>query len=70
MTPTRMRECLALMHWTQRGFARVVGCSEGTVRQWARGRLDVPAPIAQWLEQTAHYMEENPAPARTPVQTS
>lgn len=66
MTPTRLRECLDILHWTQRGFARVVGCSEGTVRQWARGRLDVPAPIAEWLDKTARYVEENPVPMRFP----
>lgn len=45
MTPTRRRECLALLRWTQRGFAAVIGWDEGTVRRWLSGALAVP----QWV---------------------
>ncbi|MXV43474.1 nuclease [Saccharibacter sp. 17.LH.SD] len=70
MTPTRLRQCLDTLHWTQRGFARIVGCSEGTVRQWARGRLSVPSSIAAWLEKIADYVEKNPLPKPFSAQES
>ena len=50
MTPTRLRECLSAFQWSQRGFARVLGRDEGTVRQWARGAVRVPDDVARWLE--------------------
>ena len=45
MTPTRRRECLALLRWTQRGFAAVIGWDEGTVRRWLRDGGEAPAEI-------------------------
>ena len=33
MTPTRLRECLTALHWSQRGLADVLTYSEGT-RAW------------------------------------
>lgn len=62
MTPTRLRECLESLHWSQRGLARIIGYSEGTVRCWARGRIEVPQPVAEWLEKCALFMQETPAP--------
>ena len=64
MTPTRFRECLDTFHWTQRGFARIVGRGEGTVRQWARGAVSIPHNVVQWLENVTTYMENNKPPER------
>lgn len=50
MTPASFRESLALLRWTQRGLARALGRPEGTVRQWARGDVQVPDDVATWLE--------------------
>lgn len=50
MTPTRFRECLDALHWTQRGLARILNQPEGLVRQWARGARPVPQEVADWLE--------------------
>ena len=64
MTPTRLRECLSALGWTQRGLARVLGRDEGNIRQMARGTVQVPEDVAAWLEKLARYHERNPAPKR------
>ncbi|MXV44300.1 nuclease [Saccharibacter sp. 17.LH.SD] len=66
MTPERFRECLLLMHWSQRGFARIVDRAEATVRQWARGKVTIPSDVAEWLEKGASFIESNPPPVRLP----
>jgi len=65
MTPTRRRECLALLHWTQRGFAVAIGWDEGTVRRWLRDGSEAPAEIDAWLERRASAMADDPPPSRT-----
>lgn len=64
MTPTRLRECLETLDWTQRGFARLINWSEGTVRQWARGAMPIPQEIADWLEKLMEFLKEHPVPSR------
>ena len=64
MTPTRLRECLALLFWSQRRLAEIIGWSEGTVRNWALGRQAIPADVAKWLERLAKHAAAHPAPAR------
>jgi DNA-directed RNA polymerase specialized sigma24 family protein len=75
MTPTRLRECLALLRWSQRGLADQLQRPEGTVRQWARGAVQIPDDVAAWLERIAPRAgrlhdrlealhRENPAPDR------
>lgn len=66
MTPTRLRECLALLAWSQRGLAALLGRQEGTVRQWARGVVQIPAEVATWLEARARHAERYPPPVRLP----
>lgn len=65
MNPTRLRECLTALDWTQRGAARLLGRQEGTVRQWARGTVQIPEEVAQWLEVRARHAERTPPPVRT-----
>jgi transcriptional regulator with XRE-family HTH domain len=62
MTPTRLRECLAVLHWTQRGLADVLGLHETRVRRWARGVLPTPDNVAEWLERlvAAHAVHQLP----------
>lgn len=62
MSPTRLRECLILLRWTQRGLADALGMDEARVRKWARGVGSVPAEIAAWLERRAAAMAEDPPP--------
>jgi len=64
MTPTRFRECLDALHWTQRGLARILGRPEGTVRQWARGAVRIPDDVALWLKYLAHFHKALPVPRR------
>lgn len=63
MSPTRIRECLATLGWSQRGLARVLDRPEGVVRGWARGAAPAPSDIAAWLEKLARFHEANPPPA-------
>lgn len=64
MSPTRLRECLALLRWSQRGLADALNRQEGTVRQWARGAVQIPDDVAQWLEIRAKHAERYPPPVR------
>ncbi len=66
MTPTERREALALLHWTQRGLAAVLGYSEGNVRRWFRDPNAIaPAEVDEWLARIARSMLANPPPKRT-----
>jgi transcriptional regulator with XRE-family HTH domain len=65
MTPTRLRECLALLRWSQRGLADALHRQEGTVRQWARGAVRVPEDVAEWLERAGQWHAANPPPRRS-----
>ena len=64
MTPTEFRACLDALHWTQRGLARILNRSEGTVRQWARGAVRIPTDVAIWLDWLAQAHVAAPAPRR------
>ena len=50
LTPDRLRECLDLRRWTQRGLADVLQCDDRLVRRWAAGEAEVPPSVATWLE--------------------
>jgi transcriptional regulator with XRE-family HTH domain len=64
VNPTRLRACLEALGWTQRGLARSLERQEGTVRQWARGVVQIPEEVACWLEVRASHAEKNPPPKR------
>lgn len=64
MTPTALRDALALLRWSQRGLAAALGRPEGTVRQWARGAVTIPPDVAAWLERAAAWHAANPPPPR------
>jgi transcriptional regulator with XRE-family HTH domain len=57
MTPSRLRECLALLRWSQRGLAGAIGYDEARLRKWARGAGTVPAEVAAWLERLCGRLE-------------
>ncbi len=63
MTPARLRECLELMRWSQRGLADALGCDDRLVRRWAAGDGTVPPDVAEWLERAGAFHTANPAPA-------
>lgn len=62
MTPDRLRECLALLGWSQHQLARMTGRQEGAVRMWARGRIAVEPAVAAWLERWAGFAAAHPPP--------
>jgi len=66
MTPTRFRECLALLAWSQRGLARILQRQEGLVRMWGRGAAPIPPDVAAWLEARAVHAAQYPPPIRPP----
>jgi transcriptional regulator with XRE-family HTH domain len=64
MTPTRLRECLEALRWSQRELAAELGCSDRLVRRWAAGSLGyaVPERVSEWLEVLAPTHIRHPAP--------
>ena len=62
MTPTRFRECLALLRWSQRGLAEALNRDEGLVRMMARGTRPIPDDLGEWLETLAAVHAAHPAP--------
>ena len=62
VTPDRLRDCLRLLGWSQRGLGRQVARQEGQVRQWCRGAASVPGEVAVWLEGRAQHAEQTPPP--------
>jgi ribosome-binding protein aMBF1 (putative translation factor) len=64
-----LRECIDILGWTQRGLARTLERQEGTVRQWARGVVQIPDDVDVWLEKLVKAHERNPAPRREETTT-
>ena len=64
MSPTRLQECRTALRWSCRGLAAALARPEGTVRQWARGAVQIPPDVAAWLESAAQWMERHPPPSR------
>lgn len=64
MNPDRLRECLALLRWSQRGLAVALTMDERQVRRWATGVAVIPEQVAAWLERRAAAMAADPPPVR------
>lgn len=64
MTPARLRECLSILGWTQRGLAELLLCNNRVVRRWASGDGTVPERVAAWIERLAAYHARHPPPAQ------
>jgi ribosome-binding protein aMBF1 (putative translation factor) len=64
MTPDRIRACLDLIGWSQRGLAERLQRDERQVRRWCSGDYEIPEPEAQWLNALADFHEQHPAPGR------
>jgi hypothetical protein len=66
MTPTRFRECLDALSWSQRGVADLLRVNERQVRRWATGQYLIPDKVAAWLDTLASFHAANPAPMAPP----
>ena len=66
MTPDRFRECLAALHWSQRGVAEILYCDDRLVRRWADGSEPMPESVERWIEElvSAHQALPLPTAAR------
>lgn len=62
MTPSRLRECLDLIGWSQRELADRLAIHETRTRRWAAGRYPVPPAVGDWLERLVAFHLRNPAP--------
>lgn len=63
MSPDRLRACLALLHWSQRGLADILDTHPTTVRRWATGEGTIPISVGNWLEGLARAHTAAPLPA-------
>lgn len=64
MTGARLRECLALLRWSQRELAQALGCNDRLTRRWAGDGAPIPENVADWLETLAHAHANHPPPAK------
>jgi len=62
MSPTRLREVLALLRWSQRGLSDALSCDDRLVRRWASGNATVPPDVEEWLENLALAHKRHPPP--------
>jgi len=46
MTPKQLSKAFTLLGVTQMGFARAIGVSDTTVRDWIGGRTRIPGAVA------------------------
>ena len=57
MSPTRLRECIALPGWSQRDLARRLALNDRTARAMSAGKRDIAAELEEWLEAIAARWE-------------
>jgi hypothetical protein len=62
MTPTRLRECLSALRWTQRGLAETLQCNDRLVRRWTAGAAEIPSSVGAWIETLSQAHEALPPP--------
>jgi ribosome-binding protein aMBF1 (putative translation factor) len=62
VTASRLRDVLARLRWSQRGFAQALACDDRLVRRWASGDAAIPPDVAGWLEALAEAHARHPVP--------
>ena len=57
MTPTRLRECIALPGWSLRKLSRVLGVRSDATLQLGSGKRPIAPELATWLDELAAVWE-------------
>ena len=50
MTPSRLAECLQIVHWSPATLTQVMSLPEDTVESWLQGERSIPTNVASWIE--------------------
>ena len=62
MTSTEFAEALAVIGWSHRHLAKLLGCDVALPLRWAKGRAQVPKPVQRWLSVLADSHRLLPVP--------
>ncbi len=62
MIAGRLRQCLAILRWTQVDLAEELGIPAEHVGEWLTGRTHVPVAVAAWLEALVKAHRSVPKP--------
>jgi transcriptional regulator with XRE-family HTH domain len=49
MTPSKLRDALHELKWSQKAFADKIGMDADTVSRWSTGKTPVPPLVAEYL---------------------
>ena len=63
MDAARLKQCLAVLHWSTLTLADVLKCPFDLVLPWYHGRADIPDEVQRWLEALVAAHEALPTPA-------
>lgn len=62
MTPPQLAVAREQLGWNRGVLARLLRCSEGTIRQMEAGQRRIPASIAHWLALLVSHHVAHPPP--------
>ncbi len=62
MIAGRLRQCLAILRWTQSDLAEELGVPVEQADAWLAGRTRVPVVVAAWLEALVKAHRSVPKP--------
>ena len=62
MIAGHLRQCLAILRWTQADLAEELGISAEQAGEWLAGRTQVPVAVAAWLEALVKAHRSVPKP--------
>jgi transcriptional regulator with XRE-family HTH domain len=62
MIAARLRQCLAILRWTQADLAEELGIPVEQADEWLAGRAHIPVAVAAWLEALVKAHRSVPKP--------
>jgi hypothetical protein len=62
MSPTELRETVAVLGWTGRELGRQAGTDHNVSYRWLHGIVEIPSDVAAWLHDLRAARESLPAP--------